>query len=151
MARHFVLESIYAGIDEKHLYARLDFAAQLPEGRYHGMLHLAMRDGEQQVANLRLDAEVSEGKLVGWKLRREVQDKPIASDSQPRGASVALGRILELKLPMALLGAEQGFTLHLRFVLYRDRLPLDALPQEGWLEVSVAPEDVLSEIAYDAQ
>jgi len=110
-----------------------------------------MRDGEQQLANLRLDAEVSEGKLVGWKLCKESQDAAIASDGQPRGASVALGKILEVKLPMALLGAEEGFTLYLRFVLYRDRLPLDALPQEGSLEVSVAPEDVLSEIAYDAQ
>jgi hypothetical protein len=41
--------------------------------------------------------------------------------------------------------------LNLRFVLYRDGLPVDALPQEGSLELAVAPEDVLSEIAYDAQ
>jgi hypothetical protein len=103
------------------------------------------------VADLSLEAAVSEGKLVGWKLRKESKEAAIASASQPRGVAVALGRILEVKLPMALLGAQEGFRFHLRFVLYRDRLPLDALPQEGWLEVSVAPEDVLSEIAYDAE
>ena len=58
---------------------------------------------------------------------------------------------LEIKLPMALLEAEEGFTFNLRFVVYRDRLPVDALPQEGSLEVSVAPEEVLSEIAYESQ
>ena len=52
---------------------------------------------------------------------------------------------------MALLEAEEGFTFNLRFVVYRDRLPVDALPQEGSLEVQVAPEDVLAEIAYESQ
>jgi hypothetical protein len=36
-------------------------------------------------------------------------------------------------------------------VLYRGRLPIDALPQEGSLEIQIAPEDVLAEIAYEAQ
>jgi len=44
----FILESIYAGIDEAHLYARLDFAAQLPAGDTMVTLHLALRDGERQ-------------------------------------------------------------------------------------------------------
>jgi hypothetical protein len=39
----------------------------------------------------------------------------------------------------------------MRLVLYRDRLPIDALPQEGSIEVQVAPEDVLAEIAYESQ
>ncbi len=71
--------------------------------------------------------------------------------SQPKGAEVALGKVLALKLPMELLGAEEGNTFNLRFVLYRDRLPVDALPQEGSLEIQVAPEDVLIEMAYESQ
>ena len=147
----FALESIYAGIDEKNLFARLDFAAQLPKENSTLTLHMGLHDGNKEVANLCLEAAVSEGKLVGWKLRKETGEAAVASASQPRGAAVALGRILEVKLPMALLGAKEGFIFHLRFVLYRDRLPLDALPEGGWLEVSVAPEDALSEIAYAAE
>ena len=147
----FVLESIYAGIDGKNLFVRLDFAARLPREVSTLTLHLGLRDGELEVANLRLDAALAEGELGGWKLRREGRNGPIASDSQPRGAAVALRKILEMKLPMALLGAEQGYTFNLRFVLYRDRLPVDSVPQEGSLEVAVAPEDVLGEIAYEAQ
>jgi hypothetical protein len=33
--------------------------------------------------------------------------------------------------------------LRLRFGLWRDRLPLDALPVEGWIELRVAPEEEL--------
>jgi alpha-amylase/alpha-mannosidase (GH57 family) len=146
----FVLEAIYAGIDEAHLYARLDFAAQLPEGVTAATLHLALRDDEQVVANFQVVAEVAQGALSGWKLRSDGTQAAVASERQPRGAEVALGKVLEMKLPMALLGAEEGNRFNLRFVLYRDRLPVDALPQEGSLEIQVAPEDVLLEMAYEA-
>jgi alpha-amylase/alpha-mannosidase (GH57 family) len=145
----FVLDAVYAGIDEEHLYARLDFAANLPDGSTTASLHLALRDGGQTIANFRLDMELATGQLSGWKLRNG--KSVVASMSRPSGIEVALGKILEMKLPMALLGAEQGHTFNLRFALYRDRLPIDALPQEGSLEIQVAPEDVLAEIAYEAQ
>jgi alpha-amylase/alpha-mannosidase (GH57 family) len=147
----FVLEAIYAGIDEAHLYARLDFAAQLPEVVTMATLHLALRDGELAVSNFRLEAEVAQGRLSGWKLVQDGTRAALASMRQPKGAEVALGKVLALKLPMELLGAEEGNTFNLRFVLYRDRLPVDALPQEGSLEIQVAPEDVLIEMAYESQ
>jgi alpha-amylase/alpha-mannosidase (GH57 family) len=145
----FVLDAIYAGIDENALYARLDFAASLPEGTTMATLHLALRDGEQLAGNLRLDMEIAQGQLLRWKLSRDGKGT-IASKARPCGAEVVLGKILEMKMPMALLGAKEGHSFNLRFVLYRDRLPIDALPQEGSLEVQVAPEDVLMEIAYES-
>jgi hypothetical protein len=147
----FVLDAIYAGIDEAHLYARLDFAAQLPESVTMATLHLALRDGELAVSNFRLEAEVAQGALSGWKLVQDGTRAALATMRQPKGAEVALGKVLALKLPMDLLGAEEGNTFNLRFVLYRDRLPVDALPQEGSLEIQVAPEDVLIEMAYESQ
>lgn len=145
----FVLDAIYAGIDEKHLYARLDFAANLPESNTEATLHLALRDGEQHMANFRLDAELAPGRLTNWKLRKG--KSVVASMRRASGVEIALGKVLEMKLPMALLRAEDGHTFNLRFVLYRDGLPIDALPQEGSLEIQVAPEDVLTEIAYESQ
>jgi hypothetical protein len=52
---------------------------------------------------------------------------------------------------MKLVSAKEGHTFNLRFVLYRDHVPIDALPQEGSLEIQVAPEDVLIEMAYESQ
>ncbi len=146
----FVLEALYAGIDEAHLYARVDFSSTLPEGETMATLHLALRDGEQKVANFCLEVELAQGQITGWTLRDEGKAL-IASQSKPKEVEVALGKILEAKLPMALLRAEQGQTFNLRFVLYRDHMPIDALPQEGSLEIHVAPEEVLVEIAYQSQ
>ncbi|HVJ04393.1 MAG TPA: glycoside hydrolase family 57 protein [Candidatus Saccharimonadales bacterium] len=145
----FVLEAVHAGIDEEHLYARLDFAAKLPAGNTTAAFHLALRGGEQTIATHRLDVELANDQVTGWKLRNG--KATVASQSRPLGIEIALGKVLEMKVPMALVGAEQGHTFNLRFVLYRDRLPIDALPQEGSLEIQVAPEDVLVEIAYQAQ
>ena len=147
----FVLESIYAGIDESHLYARLDFASQLPEGVTAAMLQVALRTGESTAGGFQLEAAVEHGALSGWELRKDDSGIVLASARDPQGIEVALGKVLELKLPMALLGAEQGDSFNLRFVLYRGRLPVDALPEEGSLEIQVVPEDVLAELAYGAQ
>jgi alpha-amylase/alpha-mannosidase (GH57 family) len=146
----FLLDAVYAGIDQEHLYARLDFASELPEWTLVAVLHLALRDGEQTIGNFRLEMDLTHGQITGWTLRGEAK-KTIASQGEARGMEVALGKILEIKLPMALLGAEEGHTFNLRFILYRDGMPIDALPQEGSLEVQVAPEDVLAEIAYQSQ
>jgi hypothetical protein len=146
----FVLESIHAGIDENNLYARLDFAAKLPEGDTMVTLHLALRDGAQVLGNLRLDVELAQDKINSWKLRKD-GNGILASESEANGVEIGFGKILAMKLPMALLGAKEGHTFNLRFVLYRDHLPIDALPQEGSLEIQVAPEDVLAEIAYESQ
>lgn len=146
----FLLDAMYAGIDEEHLYARLDFASELPEGTVAAVLHVALRDGEQTIGNFRLEMDLMHGQITGWTLREKTK-KTIASQDKPREMEVALGKIVEIKLPMALLGAEEGHTFNLRFTLYRDGMPIDALPQEGSLEVQVAPEDVLAEIAYQSQ
>ncbi len=147
----FVLDSIHAGIDESHLYARLDFASQLPEGLTAAALHLALRTGEQTAGGFQLEAAIDNGALKSWELRRDDSGLQVASDRDPQGAEMALGKVLALKLPMELLGAVEGDSFNLRFVLYRGRLPVDALPEEGSLEIQVAPEDVLAELSYGAQ
>ena len=147
----FVLDSIHSGIDEAHLYARLDFASQLPEGVTAATLHLALRNGESTAGGFQLEAAIENGAPKGWELRKDDSGLVLASDRDPQGVELALGKVLELKLPMELLGAEEGDSFNLRFVLYRGRLPMDALPEEGSLEIQIAPEDVLAELAYGAQ
>ena len=142
----FLMEAIHAGIDEQNLYARLDFASTLPSSDIVATLHLAVRQGEVTKSTLRLEMDLSQEELVGWNLFGE-KDAVI----EPEGVEVALGKVLEIKLPLSLAGAMEGNTFNLRFVLYRDRLPIDALPQEGSLEIQVAPEDVLLEMAYETQ
>jgi hypothetical protein len=58
----------------------------------------------------------------------------------------------EFQIPLALLGARIGHTLRLRFSMWRDRLPVDALPVEGTMDLPVLPEDEMSagEMNYSA-
>ena len=50
----------------------------------------------------------------------------------------------EFQIPLALLGADFGQILRLRFSLWRDHLPVDALPVEGTMELGVISEDEMS-------
>ncbi|MFI5105086.1 MAG: hypothetical protein ACHP79_09210, partial [Terriglobales bacterium] len=64
------------------------------------------------------------------------------------GVYVRMKNIFECQIPLASLHAAQGAALRVRFSLWRDHLPLDALPQEGAIEVRVVPETELIAEAY---
>jgi hypothetical protein len=110
-------------------------------------LHLAQHSDDQTVATFQLEMQLAQQQLAGWKLQNG-DKKSLAVPSKPAGVEVALGKILEVKLPLKLLGALEGQTFDLRFGFFRDRVPVDALPQEGSLEIQIAPEDLLTERAY---
>jgi hypothetical protein len=62
---------------------------------------------------------------------------------------VALARILELKLPLSMLRATQGQIINLRFTLWRQGLPLDALPVDGSVDLEIASEEQLANNVYN--
>jgi hypothetical protein len=108
-----------------------------------------------------LDVEVKAGRVVSWKVAVPGQagsgdGKPIAASAdQANGVAVALGRQFEFKLPLALLRATPPSSLavppagkaRLRFSLWQNRLPVDALPVEGWIELHLLSEDELMALA----
>ncbi len=53
-------------------------------------------------------------------------------------ADFAFHNILEARLSLAALGVAQGQPVRLQLSLWKDGLPVDAIPQEGWLEISTA-------------
>jgi hypothetical protein len=61
---------------------------------------------------------------------------------------VGFDSIFECQIPLKLLRVETGSTLRVRFSVWRDGLPLDALPQEGAIDVLVAAESELSALPY---
>ena len=84
------------------------------------------------------------------------EKKELASSSAPGDAKVALLRNFEFKVPLSWLLAAppSGKTpdksaalaakkLRLRFSLWHDRLPVDALPLEGWMELQLVSESDL--------
>jgi hypothetical protein len=143
----FLLETGYAGVDEENLYCRLDFMEAASEWSNADCTLLVVvetvsANGSPDLA-YRLEAVISEGDLGNITFGESGQEK-----LQQQDVTAALESIFECKIPLHLLAAKLGTTLRVRFSLWRDRLPLDALPQEGAIEVHVIPEMELSSLPY---
>jgi alpha-amylase/alpha-mannosidase (GH57 family) len=141
----FLLDTGYAGIDEVNLYCRADFIddpAEWATGDTRLVVTIeTVNSGSNGNQTVRLEADISKGKLHGWKLGDNGQP-------QEAGFKVGIESIFECQTPLARLNAAVGSRLRVRFSLWRDGLPLDALPQEGAIEVQVAPEIELSALPY---
>ena len=53
-------------------------------------------------------------------------------------AEVARDKILEAGIPLTALGAHRGDTIRFQITVVQDRLPLDIVPQQGYIEFSTA-------------
>ena len=56
--------------------------------------------------------------------------------------------IFECQIPLKMIVTTLGTLLRIRFSLWSDRLPLDALPEEGSIEIQVVPRSDLGTLAY---
>jgi alpha-amylase/alpha-mannosidase (GH57 family) len=157
--KQFMLDAAYAGIDATHVYGRLDFKDKAPETDFEIVVNLeSWADSEPRPRRtLRLDASMQECKLSHWKIENGAEGRPLASSSNAEeDVKVAFLRSFEFKLPLLWLLAnptgtpmerKQGAAgvaatgrLRLRFSLWQNRLPVDALPTEGWIELQVLSE-----------
>ncbi len=156
--KQFLLDAVYAGIDSTHIYGRLDFKGKLPDEDFEIVVNLeSWAAGEQRPRrSLRVDASTQERRLKSWKVEDSGAEKLLASSAQvDEQAKVALLRNFEFKVPLAWLLANPVDTpaerkpgvapaatsrLRLRFSLWQNRLPVDSLPLEGWIELQVLSE-----------
>jgi len=142
----FVLDTGYAGIDDENVYCRMDFIdppAEWATGDTRLVVTIETSGpGSNGGQTVRLEADISGGKLRGCKLGENGQQRETES------VRVGIGSIFECQVPLKLLNAAMEARLRIRFSLWRDGLPLDALPQEGAIEVRVAPESELSALPY---
>lgn len=105
-----------------------------------------------------MDVAVEGAKIKDWKVSASDQEIPLQSSDPPgdEGAKLALQRNFEFRVPLAWLcaapvsaaSARHGKTpavtrVRLRLSLWQNRLPVDALPLEGWIELHLLEEDDL--------
>ena len=115
---------------------------------------------------MRLEVSLKDAAIESWKAREPEpeaeaesarlalahRDRTVAGSSQRRHRDIEMrvrNRSFEFRLPFALLGTKIGSVLRLRLSVWRDRLPLDALPIEGWIELPVTSEDELAANVYN--
>ena len=144
----FLLDTGYAGIDEANLYCRVDFmepAEEWASGETQLTVSIETLPPETLSAATvhRLEVDISGGSVRDWKFMEN--GRP---EERRESIQASLASIFECCVPLELLGAQLRSTLRVRFSLWRDHLPLDALPQEGAIEVHLLPESELIAIPY---
>ncbi|HEX7285567.1 MAG TPA: glycoside hydrolase family 57 protein [Candidatus Angelobacter sp.] len=146
----FLLDTGYAGIDEENLYCRLDFME--PPSEWAGKdtalvvtIEAAPANGGDEIRAYRLEAGLSADGIRSATFAETGQEPHVPPEIALR---IRMQNIVETQVPLQLLNATPGAVLRIRFTLWRDRLPLDALPQEGSMEVRVLPETELAALPY---
>jgi alpha-amylase/alpha-mannosidase (GH57 family) len=165
--KQFLMDEVFAGIDEQYVYGRLDFTGKVPEDAFEVVVNLESwaKQSAKPRRELRLGVEVDAGRVQSWKVTQG-KDKAIAdstateneakeNEARESEARVALVRNFEFRLPLgwllaaplesAKLRGEQGSDLptsrlRLRFSVWQNHLPVDALPVEGWIELELLAE-----------
>jgi alpha-amylase/alpha-mannosidase (GH57 family) len=164
--KRFLMDSVYAGIDESNVYGRLDFIDKLPETDFELVVNLeswAANAGRPRRA-LRVEARIEAGKMNSWQVSSPDEEMPLATYGQVKTeVRIALGRNFEWKVPLSWLlampvaSAETtagnpslpvATKLRIRFSLWQNRLPVDALPLEGWVELQLLSEPGLAALAF---
>jgi alpha-amylase/alpha-mannosidase (GH57 family) len=161
--KQFLLDAVYAGIDKSHIYGRLDFVEnKVPADEFEIVVNLesSTAEGAATRPTLRLDVAVAAGRIRSWKIGVPDADRSLAASNRPTDqVAVALLRNFEFKLPLVWLqalpvgsasenangapGVPAAPSLRLRFSLWQNGLPTDALPVEGWMEIQLLKEEDL--------
>ena len=156
--KQFLLDSVYAGLDADSLSGRLDFHVGPPEDLYQIVVNIEVnRDPKERggvVDSYRLVADAQGHNLLRWVLSNGDERNILASYVANNGngatndVEVAIAEIFEMRLPFRLIGAESGSRIRLRFTIWRDQLPADSLPVEGWIDLFALAEDEIASSIY---
>jgi alpha-amylase/alpha-mannosidase (GH57 family) len=161
----FLMDSVYAGIDENYVYGRLDFIGKVPAMDFELVVNLESwaANAQRPRRALRMEARIEGGRMSFWQISTPDQDLPLVTSEHPTAeVKIALARNFECKVPLAWLLATPvtadrtaawqtlpvATKLRLRFSIWQNRLPVDALPLEGWIELQLLSEPGLAALAF---
>jgi alpha-amylase/alpha-mannosidase (GH57 family) len=158
--KQFFLDAAYAGIDESNVYGRLDFCqGNWPESEFDLVVNIESWFGRETRPRraLRLNAAAIDRRIKAWKISGPADEVMATSDGNEQNVRVVLRRNFEFKLPLAWLGrvrneneadGSSGGKLRLRFSLWQNGLPADALPVEGWIDLLLISSEALTALAH---
>ncbi len=154
--KQFLLDAVYAGLNADSVSGRLDFHHGVPDGTYRLVVNFEVGkdDGDSKstptIYRLTVDADGRD--IQTWALTNGEERKKLASssadDESSNGVEVALDQIFEMRVPFELIRAEEGSRIRLRFAIWREHLPVDSLPLEGWIDLHAVAEEELEGNLY---
>lgn len=163
MAMHgkqFLLDAVYAGLDADSVSGRLDFHHAVPEDAYRLVVNIEVRrdgrDRKSPVDSYRLTVDAQGEALQKWALTNGEERRKLASFSAENGHAATAGveaglaEIFEFRIPFQLIGAQEGGRIRMRFSIWREHLPVDSMPLEGWIDLFAVQEEELESNLYAA-
>jgi alpha-amylase/alpha-mannosidase (GH57 family) len=129
------LEALYYGYSDKALYLRLDFTEAFLQGHEEFEVRVVI-DGENRAQLHVLAGRGGVRSVDLWKRGEQVL-VPLATGEQ---VQVAFARVFELRLDHGLLGFGLHEIVHLQVSIWANELPLQVIPQEGWLNLELAED-----------
>jgi alpha-amylase/alpha-mannosidase (GH57 family) len=156
--KQFLLDAVYAGLDAEAVSGRLDFYHGVPEGSYRLVVNFEVwtAEGSQKAAPnpYRLTVDAQGRELQKWTLTNGEERHKLANfcsdngNTETHGVEVALNQIFEMRVPFELIKAQEGSRIRLRFAIWREHLPVDSLPLEGWIDLHAVAEEELETNLY---
>jgi alpha-amylase/alpha-mannosidase (GH57 family) len=128
--KRFLITELFYGSDGQSLFVRVDFEPTAAPSLSGMEAHITITPGGSAVENF-LALRFANGRL-------EPQETRLLGPAKEDSLEYAFHKVLEMRLPLATLGVAYGNSLRLQFSLWKDGLPVDAVPQENWLEISTA-------------
>jgi alpha-amylase/alpha-mannosidase (GH57 family) len=133
-----LVEALYYGYSDKAIYLRVDLGETFL--REHPEFEVRVNvDGE---SHTRLHATMSAGGVSAVEFLKGGESLlvPLATGDQ---VQMAFGQIFELRLDFSILGVTPHERINLQVSIWVNELPLQVIPQEGWLTLELM-EDLVS-------
>lgn len=132
---HNCLESLYYGCSRDALFLRLDFKAAFRQEYASFEIRITI-DGD---CNARLHVSVCDGMVANiefWKGSESLKIPEGTGDN----VKASFLQIFEAQLTNSILGISPGKQVRIQISLWADDLPLQIMPQEGWLTLHLSEE-----------
>jgi len=123
--KKFVAKEAYFGSDGANFFLRVDF---------HSAYLTELSSMEGRLTAQSLDGAQSSHVVIGFS-QGAARVSETALACPPREVECVFSRVLELRIALPSLGIPKGGGLRFQFSLWREGLPMDAVPQQGWLEM----------------
>jgi hypothetical protein len=117
--KKFLVKEVQFGSDGAHLFARIDF----DQGYEQELLGMEVR-----LTAVGMDSGRSSQMTIAFA-------SGAARCQGIEAVECALGRVLEIKIPLGSIGVTPGRGVRFQLSIWESGLPMDAVPQQGWIEL----------------
>jgi hypothetical protein len=128
--KKFVIREVLFGSDGASFYLRVDFHPGY-EGELAGMEARMTMQSLSDSPAIHITVEFANGGKVV-----EALEPP---------AEAALRHVLEVRIPLAAAAVKKGAGVRFQFSLWQGGLPIDAVPQQGWILLKTTDPAELAE------